>query len=150
MNEPADGGPATPANEREPTAADLPVVAIVEDQQAIAELLQEVLHDAGFRPMVVPSGEGAAAFVRTSGAAVVLLDVMLPERSGWHVLEELRAVPETREIPVVVISAVYDRPGLHPLPAGGPVRFAAKPFDMASLLETVAALIKRGNPPGGG
>jgi DNA-binding response OmpR family regulator len=150
VNEPADDGPATPANEREPTTADLPVVAIVEDQQAIAELLQEVLHDAGFRPMVVPSGEGAAAFVRTSGAAVVLLDVMLPERSGWHVLEELRAVPETREIPVVVISAVYDRPGLHPLPAGGPVRFAAKPFDMASLLETVAALIQRGNPPGGG
>jgi two-component system phosphate regulon response regulator PhoB/two-component system alkaline phosphatase synthesis response regulator PhoP len=148
LNDSADERPAAPANDGQSPTTDAPVIAIVEDQQAIAELLQEVLHDAGFRPMVVPSGEGAAAFVRTSGAAVVLLDVMLPERSGWHVLDELRAAPETRDIPVVVISAVYDRPGLHPLPAGGPIRFAAKPFDMASLLETVAALIQRGAQPG--
>jgi DNA-binding response OmpR family regulator len=127
-----------------------PVVAIVEDQQAIAELLHEVLSDAGFRPIVVPSGEGAAALVRDSRAVIVLLDVMLPERSGWYVLDELRALPETREIPVVVTSAVYDRPGLHPLPAGGPVRFAAKPFDMASLLETVAALTRLGESPADG
>jgi DNA-binding response OmpR family regulator len=144
LSEPDDkhrsGDANDPASNRDAT----PVVAIVEDQQAIAELLHEVLSDAGFRPIVVPTGEGAAALVRDSGAVVVLLDVMLPERSGWHVLEELRAAPETREIPVVVTSAVYDRPGLHPLPPGGPVRFAAKPFDMASLLEIVAGLVAQG------
>lgn len=125
-------------------AAAGPVVAIVEDQQAIAELLHEVLSGAGFRPVSVGVGPAAAAAVRTIAPAVILLDVMLPERSGWQILEDLRADPATRDVPVLVISAVYDRPGLHPLPAGGPVRYAPKPFDLASLLETVAVLVRDG------
>jgi CheY-like chemotaxis protein len=125
-------------------AADPPgaVVAIVEDQQAIAELLREVLTDAGFRAVPIAATADAAARIREVGPAVVLLDIMLPERNGWHILEELRADPATRAVPIVVTSAVYDRPGLHALPAGGPVRFAGKPFDLAALLETVAALVE--------
>ena len=115
-------------------------VVIIEDQQAIAELLCDVLAEAGFAPTWAPSAQDAAAMAREVGADVVLLDVMMPERSGWSVLEELRADPATHETPVVIISAVYDRPGLHPLPPGGPIRFAAKPFDIADLVETVASL----------
>jgi DNA-binding response OmpR family regulator len=115
-------------------------VVIIEDQQAIAELLCDVLSEAGFAPTWAPSAQEAATIARDLDADVVLLDVMMPERSGWSVLEELRADPATHETPVVIISAVYDRPGLHPLPEGGPIRFAAKPFDIADLVETVAAL----------
>ena len=118
-----------------------PVVAIVEDQQAIAELLSEVLTAAGFAPVRAPAAGAAAGFVRDVGAKVVLLDVMMPELSGWSVLEQLRADPATRETPVVIISAVYDRPGLHSIPPGGPVRFAAKPFDVAELLATITNLL---------
>jgi DNA-binding response OmpR family regulator len=143
----ADGAPTAGAP-TDPDRGDKPVVAIIEDQQAIAELLQEVLRDAGFRPVLVPSGSEAATAVRAVVPAVVLLDVMLPERSGWQILDELRADEATREVPVVVISAVYDRPGLHPLPAGGPIRFAAKPFDISGLVETVAALARPAEDPG--
>jgi DNA-binding response OmpR family regulator len=115
-------------------------VVIIEDQQAIAELLCDVLTEAGFAPTWAPSAREAATLARDLGADVVLLDVMMPDRNGWSVLEELRADPATYETPVVIISAVYDRPGLHPLPPGGPIRFAAKPFDIADLVETVATL----------
>ena len=115
-------------------------VVIVEDQQAIAELLCEVLQEAGFSANWTGSAVDAARLARDVHADVVLLDVMMPERSGWAVLEELRADPATREIPVIITSAVYDRPGLRPLPEGGPVRFAAKPFDIADLIDTIAAL----------
>jgi twitching motility two-component system response regulator PilH len=119
-----------------------PTIAIVEDQQAIAELLVEVLREAGYTPLWSPSITEAAAFVREHAAAVVLLDVMMPELSGWEILEQLRADPATQETPVIIISAVYDRHGLHATPAGGPVRFAAKPFDIASLIETIRSLIE--------
>ena len=115
-------------------------VVIIEDQQAIAELLTEVLEDAGFVPLQAPSIPDSATFVRDSGASLVLLDVMMPELNGWEVLEQLRADPATRETPVVITSAVYDRPGLHSLPPGGPVRFAAKPFDVRSLIATLSEL----------
>ncbi len=115
-------------------------ILIIEDQQAIAELLCEVLQEAGFRPAHVPSPRQAATLAREVAADVVLLDVMMPERSGWEVLDELRADPATRDTPVVITSAVYDRPGLRALPPGGPIRFAGKPFDIADLVETVSTL----------
>jgi CheY-like chemotaxis protein len=116
-------------------------IVVVEDQQAIAELLCEVLVEAGYDSHCAPTAVGAAEFIREIGADLVLLDVMMPDLSGWAVLDELRAHPVTRETPVVITSAVYDRPGLHSLPPGGPIRFAAKPFDIVTLVETVNELI---------
>lgn len=115
-------------------------ILIIEDQQAIAELLSEVLDGAGFVTQHAPSAKAAAALARELAPKVIVLDVMMPDRNGWDVLEELRADPATREIPVVITSAVYDRPGLHSLPAGGPIRFAAKPFDIVDLVDTVTEL----------
>ncbi|MFL5759029.1 MAG: two-component system response regulator [Thermomicrobiales bacterium] len=129
------------APEDEAIMATPATVVIVEDQQAIAELLCEVLVDAGYVSHCAPTAIGAAEFIREVGADLVLLDVMMPDISGWAVLDELRANPLTRETPVVITSAVYDRPGLHSLPPGGPIRFAAKPFDIVTLVETVNELI---------
>ena len=118
-----------------------PTIVVVEDQQAIAELLCEVLVEAGYDSHCAPTAVGAAEFIREVGADLVLLDVMMPDLSGWVVLDELRADPVTRDTPVVITSAVYDRPGLHSLPPGGPIRFAAKPFDIVTLVETVNELM---------
>jgi CheY-like chemotaxis protein len=112
-------------------------VAIVEDQAAIAELLRDLLEDAGYATVVIPSPQTAAIEIRSADADIVLLDIMMPRKSGWEVLDELRAVPETRDLPVVLTSAVYDRIGRRPLPYGAPIRFAAKPFDIDALIETI-------------
>jgi len=124
-------------------AATLPVVVIVEDQEAIVEVLSQALADAGLAPQAAPSATEAANFAREVGAAVVLLDVMMPDISGWAVLEQLRAHESTRDLPVIVTSAVYGRPGLHALPAGGPVRFMPKPFDIAEIVDTINGLIEQ-------
>lgn len=134
---------ATPmAMDMATTASSEPTICVmvVEDQQAIAELLLDVLGDAGFKAIYAPSAVTAAGLARDIRPSVILLDVMMPDRNGWEVLDELRADPVTREIPVVITSAVYDRPGLHAMPAGGPIRFAAKPFDIADLVDTVEDL----------
>jgi CheY-like chemotaxis protein len=112
-------------------------VAIVEDQAAIAELLHDVLEDAGYAPVIVSSSMTAVAEIAESGAQIVLLDIMMPRKNGWEVLDELRAEPATRDLPVVLTSAVYDRIGRRPLPFGGPIRFASKPFDVTELIDTI-------------
>jgi chemosensory pili system protein ChpA (sensor histidine kinase/response regulator) len=113
------------------------VVAIVEDQAAIAELLHDVLEDAGYAPVVVSSSVTAVAEIVAAGADIVLLDIMMPRKDGWAVLDELRAEAATRDVPVVLTSAVYDRIGRRPLPFGGPIRFASKPFDVTELIDTI-------------
>jgi two-component system, OmpR family, response regulator len=112
-------------------------VAIVEDQAAIAELLHDVLEDAGYAPVIINSSVTAVAEIAESGAQIVLLDIMMPRKNGWEVLDELRAEPATRDLPVVLTSAVYDRIGRRPLPFGGPIRFASKPFDVTELIDTI-------------
>jgi len=115
-------------------------VVIVEDQEAIAALVQEVLTDAGYDARRAPSPRRAAAFAAEVVPAVIVLDVMMAELDGWRVLDQLRADPVTHLTPVLITSAVYDRPGLRALPPGGPVRYVPKPFDVGDLLQSVAAL----------
>jgi DNA-binding response OmpR family regulator len=119
------------------------VIAIVEDQAAIAELLHDILDDAGYLPIVISEPEAVVETIKRTGAEIVLLDIMMPRRNGWEVLDDLRADQATRDVPVVLTSAVYDRIGRRPLPIGGPIRFAAKPFDMGDLLGTIESLIER-------
>lgn len=95
------------------------------------------------------AGEAVETIKRT-GAEIVLLDIMMPRRNGWEVLDDLRADDATREVPVVLTSAVYDRIGRRPLPMGGPIRFAAKPFDMNDLLGTIESLLDRHGRGAGG
>ena len=113
------------------------IVAIVEDQAAIAELLHDVLEDAGYAPVIISSSMTAVSEIAESGAQIVLLDIMMPRKNGWEVLDELRAEPATRDLPVVLTSAVYDRIGRRPLPFGGPIRFASKPLDVTELIDTI-------------
>ena len=69
----------------------------------------------------------------------------MPRKNGWDVLDELRADPATRDLPVVLTSAVYDRIGRRPLPFGGPIRFAAKPFEITELIATIEEFRDRQN-----
>lgn len=116
------------------------VVAIVEDQQAISELLTAVLHEAGYAALQIQSLPDVVEEVQAAGTNAIILDVMMPALNGWDVLELLRADDATRDLPVIVTSAAYERPGLHALPRGGPVRFHPKPFDIANLVDLVREL----------
>ena len=119
------------------------IIAIVEDQAAISELLRDVLDDAGYMPIIISSPETALAEIKQMRADLVLLDIMMPRRNGWEVLDDLRSDPATQGVPVVLTSAVYDRIGRRPLPIGGPIRFAAKPFEVGDLLETIESFRKK-------
>jgi DNA-binding response OmpR family regulator len=128
--------PATRPVDLHPPDTEL-TIAIIEDQMAIAELLRDVLEDAGYQPHIITSPFSALDEIRKIKADIVLLDIMMPGRNGWEVLDDLRAEAETRELPVILTSAVYDRIGRRPLPFGGPIRFASKPFEIGDLIDTI-------------
>jgi DNA-binding response OmpR family regulator len=116
-------------------------VLIVEDDTVIADGMARHLSSAGFDPVVVGKGEQGLARLRYERPDVVVLDLMLPERDGWSVIQSARA--EGIGTPIVVVSArgtEHDR--VHALEIGAD-DYLVKPFSMKELVARVRAASRR-------
>ena len=94
-----------PSRREAQTASVKPRVLIVEDETALVELLRYNLEQAGFRVSVAYDGEEALASVQEDVPDLVLLDWMLPHLSGIEVCRRMRRTPETRDVPIVILTA---------------------------------------------
>jgi signal transduction histidine kinase/ActR/RegA family two-component response regulator len=119
-----------------------PLVLVVEDEADARDLAARALTRAGFSVLGVGGGEAGVALARTKAPALVLLDIFLPDRSGWRVLQSLKHDPKTRDIPVVVLSVNDDR--AHALSLGA-AEHMVKPADRDVLAATVMRFA-RGRP----
>lgn len=111
-----------------------PLVLVIEDEPDARELAARALTRAGFQVLGVGGGEAGLALARAKAPALVLLDIFLPDRSGWRVLQSLKHDPKTADIPVVVLSVNEDR--AHAM-ALGAAEHMVKPADRDKLAATV-------------
>jgi DNA-binding response OmpR family regulator len=117
-------------------------VLIVEDDDVIADGMARHLAAADFEPIVVAQGEQGLARLRFERPDVCVLDLMLPGRDGWNVIETARA--EGIGTPIIVVSArgtEHDR--VHALEIGAD-DYLVKPFSMKELVARVKAVARRG------
>jgi two-component system phosphate regulon response regulator PhoB len=121
-------------------------VLVVEDEPAIAELIAMNLRHAGHAVTVVSDAEAAAAAVDRVLPDLVLLDWMLPGRSGVTLARQWRGQPRTRELPIIMLTArseESDRVG--GLDAGAD-DYLVKPFSVQELLARMRAVLRRRAP----
>jgi DNA-binding response OmpR family regulator len=117
-------------------------VLIVEDDEIVAQAMVDHLAAAGHDPKWTSKGEQGLAALRYEAPDVVVLDLMLPQRDGWSVIENARA--EGIGTPIVVVSArgtEHDR--IHALDIGAD-DYLVKPFSMSELVARVNAATRRG------
>ena len=117
-------------------------VLIVEDDDVIAQGMARHLEAAGFDPLTVPRGDAGLARLRFERPDVCVLDLMLPGRDGWNLIETARS--EGIGTPIVVVSArgtEHDR--VHALELGAD-DYLVKPFSMKELVARVGAAARRG------
>jgi CheY-like chemotaxis protein len=117
-------------------------VLVVEDDEAVSSLLVALLEDRGYAATPAMDGRTAIELARKLVPDLITLDLALPGTDGHEVLQNLKANPRTRDIPIVVISAFTQI-----LPAGDRKKLAyllGKPFDVSEVLEIVQATV--GNP----
>ncbi|MGD9982241.1 MAG: hybrid sensor histidine kinase/response regulator [Hyphomonadaceae bacterium] len=117
-----------------------PLVIVIEDEPDARELAARALTRAGFAVQGVGGGEAGLALARAKAPALVLLDIFLPDRSGWRVLQSLKQDPKTQDIPVVVLSVNEDR--AHAM-ALGAAEHVVKPADRDMLAATVMRYARR-------
>ena len=103
---------------------------MVEDSPAAAEQLTRYLADLGIASVVHPSGRGVIEKAIEVAPDVLLLDILLPDISGWQVLTQLTADPRTRNLPVIVASVVEEREKAEAL---GAVGYLVKPVSLSDL-----------------
>jgi signal transduction histidine kinase/CheY-like chemotaxis protein len=128
--EPAAG--TAPAVEREtPGAAGGGTVLVVDDDEAVRELMQRFLGREGFRVVATGRGEEALRLAREIAPDAITLDVMMPGMDGWAVLAALKADPLTADIPVVMVTIVDDRNLGYAL---GAADYLTKPIDRERLV----------------
>jgi DNA-binding response OmpR family regulator len=123
-------------------------IVVAEDDASIADLLDLYLRDAGFRPLLAPSGERALELVSQHRPALVVIDVGLPGMDGFELCRRIR---DTNPLPVLFVTArdaETDR--VHGLELGGD-DYVVKPFSPRELVARVRAILRRGAapPPGG-
>ncbi len=114
---------------------------LVEDEPGIARLIKRGLEDAGYTVDVATDGADGLEQARNAHYGLLILDVMLPRRDGWQVLEALRE--EGSRVPVLMLTArdaVQDR--VRGLDLGAD-DYLPKPFDFAELLARVRAVLRR-------
>jgi two-component system alkaline phosphatase synthesis response regulator PhoP len=117
------------------------LIAVVEDDSAIAEGLALNLRLLGYRTEMIADGEAALERVEAGQPDLVLLDITLPKRSGLWVLEQLRQ--RENNVPIVVLSARQDEHDKVAALSLGADDYITKPFALAELLARVAAVLRR-------
>jgi CheY-like chemotaxis protein len=132
-------------------------VLVVDDEPEIRSLLEKALGARGFAVETAPDGEEALARVAARPPSLVLLDAMLPRIHGFEVARRLRADPRTREVPVIMMTAIYRgwRFAQDAREAYGAEDYIEKPFridDVAARIEVVLEATATRGParPSGG
>jgi two-component system phosphate regulon response regulator PhoB len=123
-----------------------PRVLIVEDEQALNLLLRYNLESEGFDVDIVERGDEAEMRVAEAAPDLVILDWMLPGVSGIEVCRRLRARPETKQLPILMLTARGEESERVRGLGTGADEYVVKPFSLPELLARVHALLRRAKP----
>jgi two-component system catabolic regulation response regulator CreB len=122
-----------------------PRILIVEDEPGIADTLQYALRTEGFEPAWVATGEAALAQVQAQPPALVILDVGLPDSSGFEVFKRLRAI--SADVPVIFLTARSDEIDRVVGLELGADDYVPKPFSPRELVARVRSILRRAARP---
>ncbi|HYL50184.1 MAG TPA: response regulator, partial [Stellaceae bacterium] len=123
-------------------AADDAVLLVIEDDPHYARILLDLAHDQGFKVLVAQRGADALALATEYRPSAISLDVFLPDMLGWSVLSQLKQNPQTRHIPVQIVTLDEDR---HNGLARGAFAYLNKPMAPQQLTQALARIKEYSN-----
>lgn len=117
-------------------------ILIADDNPQILELLEAYLEELPVRISLAADGDAALAAVRENAPDLILLDIMMPRKSGFEVCQELKADPATRDIPIIMVTALNEIGDAERAKEAGAELFISKPVNKLDLLAQIRSLLK--------
>ncbi len=116
-------------------------VLIVDDDPNLVKALGFVLKREGYDFDTAADGEEAIAKVHESEPGVILLDIMMPQKDGFEVCEEVKGTPSLNDIHVVILSAKNQEADMQKGFAAGADEYITKPFSPQTIVDKVKDLL---------
>ena len=129
-----EAAPSFPAPEADAAAR---IVLVIDDDAEVIRIVEGSMRGSGYRMAAAMNGPEGLAMARTLKPCAITLDIMMPHVDGWSVLKALKEDPETRDIPVMILSIVDNRALAFALGADA---YVVKPFRRSDLLEQLRAI----------
>lgn len=117
-------------------------IVIVDDDDVVIDTVTPVLTAAGHEVVSVGHGDEAVAAILGNKAELVILDQMLPGRSGMHILAELRAHPGIADLPIMMLTGKGSQLHIELADKNGADDYVTKPFDVGGLPARVQSLLR--------
>jgi CheY-like chemotaxis protein len=114
------------------------VILVVDDDASVRQLISRHLEQEGWRTVQASNAADALQLARESRPMLITLDIMMPDASGWWVLEKLKEDPQTAGIPVLVVTIVEDQRLVFALGASD---YLGKPYDRRALITKIHRLL---------
>ena len=112
-------------------------ILIADDEEDIKEIMQMFLESQGYEVETAFDGLSALDQVKSWNPDVILLDIMMPVMDGIQVCEKIKSDPDTKHIPVIMVSAASKRDKEGPAFEAGADEYVVKPFDPTELGKVV-------------
>ncbi|HSV75137.1 MAG TPA: response regulator [Chthonomonadales bacterium] len=116
-------------------------ILLADDEVRILRLAQLNLERVGYTVVTAADGYEAVARARTEKPDAIILDVMMPNMDGFAALDALKADPETRDIPVIMLTAMTKDADIIQGTSAGAAIYLAKPFNPMELLQSVRIVL---------
>lgn len=116
-------------------------VLVIEDDRLLGDMIFETLADVGFAVTRVVDGKTAFKALKQQPIDFIILDLLLPEMNGFQIYQKLREQAETKDMPVMIITAWSDEHNLERASQLGIQHFLPKPFTEDELLFSILSLL---------
>lgn len=130
-----------PTGEHQPVGGSSGTILVIDDDEAVRDIVGLTLAKAGYRVLTAASGTEGLRLAKSEKPVAITLDVVMQGMNGWNVLTLLKGDPETRDIPVVLATVSDERSLAYAL---GASEFMTKPIDRDRLVDLIHGFERRG------